>query len=257
MTSSANKSSTFQTVQHVFTQHMRDPEHKPAPAGIEDRRMKIYRDLIYNNIQNFIGNSFPVVRKIIPDEEWHQLMRDYVRDHQAQTPLFPKMPQEFIKYLQASGHEILSRYPFLLELAHYEWIETSVSLDNRELDFTAISREGDLLSSMPVLNPLAVPLAYQWPVHTLGPDTCPDEAPAQPTFIVVYRKPDFDVSFMILNDVSARLIEKLQHNEDANGREILTEIARELQHPDVETVITGGLTLMQDMRERYVLLGTR
>ena len=87
-----NKANHFQNVQHVFTQHMRDPENNPAPDGIEERRLKIYRELVYNNIEGFIANSFPVLRKVIEDEEWHKMIRDYLANHQSYTPLFPKMP---------------------------------------------------------------------------------------------------------------------------------------------------------------------
>ena len=257
MTASAGKSSLFQDVQHVFTLHMRDPANQPAPVGIEDRRMKIYRDLIYNSIQNFIANSFPVIRKIISDNEWHNLLRDYVRDHQAQTPLFPKMPQEFLKYLQETGHSLLETYPFLLELAHYEWIETAVFIDHREIDLDGIDRYGDLLTGIPVVNPLAVPITCQWPVHLISPKNVPDTAPAQPTFIVVYRNLEDDVAFMVLNDVSARLIQHCTDNADITGEQLLTRIADELQHPQPVKVIQGGVQLMQEMRDKTVLLGTR
>ena len=36
--------------QYALTAHIRDPENQPAPAGIEDRRMGIYRDLIFCNV---------------------------------------------------------------------------------------------------------------------------------------------------------------------------------------------------------------
>ena len=56
---------TFIKEQHTFTQHIRDPENAPAPEGIESRRISIYTDLIFRNIENFIANSFPVLRQVI------------------------------------------------------------------------------------------------------------------------------------------------------------------------------------------------
>ena len=47
--------------QHIFTQYMRDPENSPMPDDIEPRRMSIYSDLVFRNIENFIANSFPVL----------------------------------------------------------------------------------------------------------------------------------------------------------------------------------------------------
>ena len=73
--SSNNNTDRFIKIQRTFTQHMRNPDENPAPVGIEDRRMKIYRELIYNNIQNFMSNSFPVIRKIMDDSDWHKMMR--------------------------------------------------------------------------------------------------------------------------------------------------------------------------------------
>ncbi len=258
MTSSANsKANHFQDVQHVFTQHMRDPENNAAPEGIEDRRLKIYRELVYNNIEGFIANSFPVLRKVTEDEHWHQMMRDYVSNHQAHTPLFPKMPQEFLHYLEHErvGHS--EDYPFLLELAHYEWIETSVSMDSREILFEGIEQEGDLLEGIPQLSPLAMPLAYQWPVHKISPEFVPKEIPEQATYIVVYRDRHDEVGFIELNPVSAKLIEECSNNSNQSGREILLSIAEQLQHPDPDAVIKGGLEIMQDFHDKDILLGVK
>jgi len=256
-TSANNKVNYFQDVQKVFTQHMRDPENNPAPEGVENRRIKIYRELVYNNIEGFIANSFPVLRKITDDEQWHKMIRDYVSHHQAHTPLFPKMPQEFIQYLEheRSGHS--EDYPFLLELAHYEWIETSISMDAREISFEGVDQQGDLLKGVPVLNLLATPLAYQWPVHKISPDFLPNLLSEQATYIVVYRDRDDEVGFLELNTVSAKLIEMCSNNIEQSGKEILSSIAKELQHPNPDTVISGGLEILQDFKNKDIILGTK
>jgi uncharacterized protein len=259
MTTSSNNSKvdSFRDTQHVFTQHMRDPEKNSAPQGVEDRRIKIYRELVYNNIEGFMASSFPVLRKITADEPWHKMMRDYVCNHQAHTPLFPKMPQEFLHYLEHErvGHS--EDYPFLLELAHYEWIETSLSMDSREISFDGIEQQGDLLEGIPVLSPLAMPLAYQWPVHMISPDFLPESLPEQETYILIYRDKYDEVGFIELNPVSAKLIEECSNNSNQSGKEILLSIAEQLQHPNPETVISGGLEIMEDFRDKDIILGVK
>jgi hypothetical protein len=237
---------------------MRDPEKNAAPEGIEERRIKIYRELVYNNIEGFIANSFPVLRKVIKDEQWHEMLRDYVARHQAHTPLFPKMPQEFIHYLEQERSEFSEQYPaFLLELAHYEWIESSISFDPREIDFQGVNKTADFLQGIPVMNQLALPLVYRWPVHKISPDYLPTEPPPEPTYIIVYRKTNDEVSFMVLNNVSARLIEKIKNNTDQTGQQMLSSISDELNHPDPNIVIKGGLDIMLDMHDKDILLGTK
>lgn len=250
-----NKPESFKDIQYRFTQHMRDPDHAPAPEDVEDRRVEIYRGLLYRNVEGFMANSFPVLRKITPDEDWHRMLRDYFKNHLARTPLFPKMPQEFLQYLEHE-RDNSEDPPYLFELAHYEYAETAVAIDNRELSWKNIDESGDLLENVPVLSPLAWPLSYRYPVHRISKDYLPQEVPAQPTYIVVYRDRDDKVGFAELNPVSARLLELIQQDKDITGRTLLETIAKELNHPDPEVVINGGLEIMQDLLAKDILLGT-
>ncbi len=258
MTAVLNSSGTenFEEVQNVFTRHMRDPKNNPAPDGIEDRRIGVYRELVYNNIEGFIANSFPVLRKITPDKQWHRMLRDYVCHHRAHTPLFPRMPLEFIQYLEDERHGHPEDPGFLLELATYEWAEISISLDTREIELSGIDIGGDLLSGVPALNPIIMPHTYQYPVHQISPNYLPDTAPELPTYLLVYRCKDDEVGFLELNSVSARLLECIQSNSDKTGLQLLEGIAEELKHPDPQVVINGGYEIMRNMRTKDILLGT-
>lgn len=245
----------FQELQYAFTRHIRDPEHEPAPVDIEDRRMAIYRRLLFKNTANFLAGSFPVLRKVIPDARWEAMARDYFMRHQARTPLFPRMPQEFLEYLEHE-REVADDPPWLRELAHYEWMETATAIDPREIDWQGVDTSGDLLEGIPALNPLINPLVYQWPVHKISPDYMPSAPPEQPTYLVIYRDADDRVGFMELNPVSARLLE-LTLSEPDTGRNLLIRIAAELKHPDPEVVIRGGIGTLRILQERNILLGTR
>ena len=248
---------SFKDIQYRFTRHIRDPDNAPAPEDIEDRRMAIYRGLLYRNVESFLANSFPVLRKALKDDEWHGLIRGYFKNHQARTPLFPRMPQEFLQYLQQEKEAAGSLYPFLLELAHYEWVELALSIDTREIRQDGIDPDGDLLSGVPVLNELSWSLAYEYPVHRIGPDFLPEEKPAQPTCLLVYRDRQDKVRFIELNPLAARLVDCIRENESGKtGREMLAEIAAEIAHPDPEAVISGGRAVLEDMREKQIILGT-
>ncbi len=245
----------FQNLQYAFTRHLRDPENVPAPADIEDRRMAIYRRLLFRNVANFLANSFPVLRKLTPDDRWQAMTRDYFKRHQATNPLFPQMPTEFLKYLDQE-RDAPDDPPWLVELAHYEWLETSTAIDPRDIDMDGIDPDGDLLNGIPVVNPLANAVAYQWPVHRLSPDFMPEETPDQPTYLVVYRNQDDKVGFMELNPVSARLLNLIQ-TQARTGRAHLEQIAAELRHPNPEVVIEGGQQTLDRLHQCNILLGTR
>mgnify|MGYP001816619947 FL=1 len=247
----------FMQTQYAFAAHIRDPQQQPCPQDVEDRRMNIYRELFYNNVEGFMASSFPVLRKIMDDTQWHALIRDYFTNHKAKTPLFPEMPREFLQYLQEERELQDSDPSFLLELAHYEWIELALSLADEESTSDDINPEGDLLQEHPVLSSLAWPLQYHYPVHLIGPDYQPEKPADTPTFIVIYRNADDVVGFLEINPVTARLLQLLNEDNKLSGRALLEQVASEINHADHEAVIQGGLSILHDLRERNILLGTQ
>ena len=107
-----------------------------------------------------------------------------------------------------------------------------------------------------MLSPLAWPLAYQFPVHRMSADNLPDEAPAQPTYLVVYRDRKDDVRFMELNPVTARLLNLLQEDDSMSGRQAVTRIIEEMQHPNPDVVMQGGLAALQELQQTGIIIGT-
>lgn len=245
----------FKQVQYAFTRHVRNPDKNPRPHDIEARRMNIYNELLFNNVESFMSSGFPVLRSITPDEQWTQLIRDYFETHKATTPLFPEMTREFLRYLE---HERIAQdddYPFMLELAHYEWVELALSISEQEIRFDGINVKGDLLEGVPILSPLAWPLSYHYPVQLIGPEFIPTEPGAQPTYLVVYRDLKDDVHFLELNPVTAHLLQLILEDKQRTSRQMLIAIAEQLQHPNPDVVIQGGLQILHDLKTRNVILG--
>ncbi len=255
-----DKQPEFIRRQYEFAAHIRDPEKNPRPADVEQRRMNIYNELFYNNVEGFMSNSFPVIKSIYGEQEWHKLIRDYFSIHHAHTPLFPEMPREFLKYLENDRNILTTDPPFLLELAHYEWVELALGLVDLENDINTIDADGDLLENVPVMSSLAWFLSYHFPVHRISPEFQPQEPTEQPTYIVVYRNINDEIVFMELNPVTARLLQLISETDknagDKTGKELLEIIANEMNHPDPDVVITGGQQAMQELRSRNILLGT-
>ncbi len=250
-----NKSS-FTKTQYEFAAHIRDPENNPKPADIEDRRMEIYRGLFYRNIEGFIAGGFPVLRKLYNDDHWHSMVRDFIANHQSLSPYFLEISQEFLKYLQEEHAAQDYDPPFLLELAHYEWVELALSVATDEVDMHNIDPNADLLAGRPAISPLAWLLHYQWPVHQLSPDYQPEAPPEQATYLIVYRDRQDTVRFVLLNPITACLLSNLQENPNLTGQTALQRIAEDMQHPNPQTVINGGLQALEQLKSQGIILGS-
>lgn len=246
----------FQRLQYRFAAHLRDPQRFAAPRGIESRRMKIYTELFYNNVEGFLANAFPVLRRITSEACWHAMARDFFARHQSHQPLFHKIAEEFLKYLERERGRVKGDPPFLRELAHYEWVELALSVAQDPPDEEPVDPDGDLMEQVPRVSPLAWSLSYEFPVHRISPDFQPDAPGGAPTHLVVYRNRQDEVKFMEINAVTARLLQ-LMAARRSTGRQLLLRLARELKHPQPEAVVAEGRTILSGLRERGIIGGTQ
>ena len=241
----------FQDFQRAFGRHLRDPRRNPRPTGVPARRMAVYNELLFNNICGFLDSCFPVSRATLGEKKWRQLNRSFYRDWPSHTPWFREIPREFVRYLSEST--IKQPLPvWLAELAHYEWVELAV--DIMDCPIPNHDSESNLLIGQPILNPTLMNLSYQWPVHKIGPDYRPRKP--QPTCLLVYRDAQDKVQFVASNPVTARLLELLK-NTTFTGCAACLEIARELQHPTPEALVSHGLTMLEQLRQQGIILGTK
>lgn len=216
----------LRTSQLTMARYLRNPETAPAPEGVEPRRLKIYQDLIYNNIEGFISSGFPVLRSLYGTPAWHALVRQFIDGHRCHSPYFLEISQEFLQFLLERHKPGPDDPPFITELAHYEWVELALMVSSGEIP-KAVSSNVDPLTAIPRLSPLAWVLAYQFPVQMIGPDYQPAE-PEAPVYLVVYRNRDDAVQFMALNAATARLLELTRENATIPGAELLGQLAAEL-----------------------------
>jgi hypothetical protein len=248
----------FQEQQYAFAAHIRDPQHAPAPDGIEDRRMAIYRELFFNNLRSLLSNMFPVLSKLLSDEKWRRLVRRFMQRHQAHTPYFLQLPAEFLDFLQNEYEPEPDDFPFLTELAHYEYIELALSVSEETNDLEGVDPDGDLLAGVPVKSELTWVFAYQYPVHRISRDFLPDTPAEQPVYLAVYRGSDDKVGFLELNAVTAGLLNAIQENASGQaGEALLRKLAADINYPDVDAFIEHGATALLEMRSLDILTGTR
>ena len=256
----------FQKYQREFAAHIRDPRHVSRPKGVPARRMKVYNDLLRNNLEGFLLSCFPVCRKILGKRRWDRLVSAFFRDHACHTPFFRQIPEEFLKYLQAESTVPEDLPAFLPELAHYEWVELELDTSDRDVrgvgdvandlpqDVFAHDATGDPLAGRLILNPVLRVLAYRWPVHRLSPRFKPIQPPAEATFMLAFRDAEFQVHFILLNAASARLLTLLQENPDLSGHQVVNQLALELGMPS-DSLVNFARPLVQDLLVQGAFVG--
>jgi len=242
----------FKSKQQEFSAYIRDPANNPKPADVDSQRMQTYRELFFNNIDSFLSSNFPVLRAILDDQQWFDLSQDFFAHHPCTTPYFSEIPEEFIDYLQ-NERKNDTDYRFLLELAHYEWVEMALSISQVQLLPNTESFINNIANQKITLSPLAWPLVYQFPVQHISPTFIPETIPDTPSYLLVYRAIDDEVHFIQIPPITFRLLQILQENERMDCDACLKQIAEESGHSEPEKIIQSGLAIIKELATKNII----
>ena len=249
---------SFKDKQLAFAAHIRDPENVPAPEGIENRRMAIYRELFFNNLRSLLSTTFPVLSELLGEQRWRQLIREFMQKHRAETPYFLQLPEEMIAFLENEYEPRDDDPPFIRELAHYEYVELALNTSEDENDLEGVDPEGDLLDQAPVKSVLTWAFAYHYPVHRISPDYLPTEPSEQPVYLAIYRNSDDKLGFMELNPLTAGLLDAIENNAGGHcGEALIRQLGETIGFPDVDALVVHGHEAMREMLTLGILVGTR
>ncbi len=248
----------FTDYQAAFGARIRDPKQAARPPGVPAKRMRVYEELLFNNLEGFLLSCYPVTRKLLGKRLWRQTVRRFFVEHRSHSPLFRDIPKAFLDWM-ASGAAQFATLPFLPEFMHYEWLELSVSITPEEVDPAAIDAHGDLLRGRPALHPTARLACYAYPVHQISPRFKPTAADGQTWCYLLFRDEDEagqdDVRFILLNPLSAQLI-ALMCDHQPSGQEALAHLAGQNNPTQYEAFLQLGGELLRDLRKQGALLGT-
>lgn len=245
----------FQAAQRQFLAYLRNPQQQPLPAGFAPQGVAVYADLLYNKFNESLELCFPVTHTILGETAWQQLLKSFIARHRCLSPYYRQIPDEFIQYLQTEwdNHTGL---PFLLELAHFEWVELILAIAETGPVALFESDVKDWLNCHPVFAPVLQLLHYAYPVQRINESYQPMTPPEQATSILGFRDADEVVQFIELNPATARLVEILHETDDSyTVREAIEQIASELQHPEPSALFAFGIATLTDLMQRGAILG--
>lgn len=243
-------------IQRQMADAVRFPS-QAAPFGIQQERLEVYRELVLNNVSNFVRSAFPVLRQICGDEVFDTKIRQFFQQSQLDSPYFVEIPEAFMHWLK---DHIENFPPFALELAHYEWLELELFRRDAEQQSNAQSLiwSADFVIPDYEHRPIAVSsllevAAYQFPVHQLFEQYQPASPPEQPTFLAVYRGADDQVHFMQLDALSAATIQLLQSSA-MTFHQLVVAISQLVPGLDREAITAGVINLLRKLNKNKLVL---
>ncbi|MBZ0071145.1 MAG: putative DNA-binding domain-containing protein [Gammaproteobacteria bacterium] len=237
----------FRAFQASLAARIRDPRGQPRPPGVPARRMRVYEELLYNNLEGFLLACFPITRRLLGARAWRAMVRRFFAEHRSHSPLFRDIPGEFLAWFEPLAEALFPKRPYLYDFMHYEWVELAVSVAEEEVVPPGLEPGRELLAERPRLNPTARLAGYSYPVHRIRPRYRPKGTDKGAYWYLVYRDAAHAVRFIVLNPLSARLLELIR-DTDLTGRAAMLRIADEMNHENPDLIVEMGRNLLEKLR---------
>lgn len=185
---------------HFIQQSRLTDIEKTMMLGHPFERVKQYQYMVLGNIQDTLESIYPYTQQIL-GEQWNEWVKSYIGEHPPSSYLLSKLAETFPSFL-AKQATIVANYPFLPDLARYEWQEAELlnALDETLPQKLKAKPDIDLQTHAPVLNPIASIFQSPWNIPQLV-QQLEDKRPIQPQEssqpIWMLRLPEypFSVSF--------------------------------------------------------------
>lgn len=244
----------LERLQNDFAARIRNPDGNAIPEGVDPSRMAVYENLIYNGTEELLENCFPVIYEIASDELRESLIRGFLSDHPAESPLFYEVPEEFLSYL-IEGRDEPSDPPYLAELAHFEWMELALELTDEPRPEN-VNPKGDLYHDIIEPSPLMEVVGYHYPVHEIDAKNLPTAQDKGSYCLAVYRDRDDVVQCLVLSVIATRLLQFVRQHE-LTGKQAVEFLAQEMPDSSLDDLKETSMDVFQQLLEADVILGTQ
>ncbi|PSL46570.1 hypothetical protein CLV51_103551 [Chitinophaga niastensis] len=237
-------------IQQTFSAYCRTGEKVRLP-GVTPNRLKYYRALVFNMINDTMESAFPIAFKNIPVRKWNKMVKDFFANHACQSYQVWKLPLEFYTYAVENNWEEVYDIPYLNDLLGFEWAEMEV-YNMEDIPAPPFTLQGDWLETPLVLNPEHKLLSFAYPVHLeANPKKMIQNKGAY--FVLLYRDAETgNVEFIDLSPWLAFLTEQLVLG--ITVRDIL-DYAPQLNITDTDTLEEDTIDFLQHMQQQHFVLG--
>lgn len=190
---------------------------KDIPATIDERGVRTYAELINIGRRDLMLSIFPGCARLL-NKKWQETIEDYFEKCPPKHYRLNMAASSFSEYLIEHCPQHLSKFPYLADLADYEWVELQLMEDAQQikvLPHTPLSEPVHFEKMAPVVNPVLTIRHYNYPVPVivdyLREGQLPRNISPRDVFVAVYRDPETHLGrYVEITTGVAQLIAKAQ-----------------------------------------------
>lgn len=184
-------------------------------AQLDRKGAALYGRLINFGHHDLIESIFPFCKKAIADD-WDSIVEKYFHHYPSDHYNLNKICRHFSQFLSDHGGKLVEKYPYLPELADYEWLELEKLEDQTDIiraEQVSICDLQMISKYAPVVNQTLILCKYDYPIAEIANNFESAKRPRKKFApkkcnLCIYRDPDTHrVRFVELGEASAAIVE--------------------------------------------------
>lgn len=232
-------------------------------TGLDKRGAGLYARLINIGHVDVMSSIYPYCSRVL-GRQWETVVRDYIKLYPPQHYRLNKTASRFPEYV-AGVPSLIKKFPFLSELADYEWVEMDLLEDRRKIERTSrieLAQPDDFVKSSPIMNPVHVLRSYTYPVAHIAELVDADQGfrkkfKPEESYSLIYRHPESHrCRFLELDEKTFKILETAASPGKTYAD--LLKVAVELTpHQDPHATVTEILELIERFHNEFVFVGSK
>lgn len=233
------------------------------PLLIDRRGVELYGRLLRYGWHDTMSALYPVCETLLKDQ-WQATVDRYINVCPPSHFNLNQMGKQFPNYLISFEESIVNQYPFIAQLADYEWLELEVlehsAIVSRE-PWQSLDAPEQFEALRPIINPTLQLRSYDYGIadlsynieNGLGID---DISAPQETFVVGFRPFQSSNSKLIeASKLSAQFIETAT-SQELSYKDLALLAIQFYEGEAPESVILDFIELVERLQEIDVLVGS-
>lgn len=247
-----------------FLKNDRLPDSVTFACEIDKDGVRLYGSLIRHGRQDLMRSIYPHCARLL-GKNWEGIVDDYVKECPPDHFNLNRVARRFSEYLGSHMEQFKKRFPYLQELADYEWLE----LELLEIDVpisiepaVQLSKPESFTDFAPVTNPVMAVREYEYPIYKIVEQLetskrLPRNVTAGKSFVAVYRDPRSNrCRFMELGDVAAAVIAAGKDGNVTYADLVALAVARSPQS-DPQVVVEDFIALVEKLHDLCLFVGSK
>lgn len=231
---------------------------------IDRNGVELYAGLLNYGHHDVLDSIYPLCAKLL-GKSWFDAVERYLKEFPPTHFNLNRIGKNFPRFVREHMEQESKRYPFLYELADYEWLEMELlecrtQAPKSELESLETPEQFALFA--PIVNPVLALKHYHYPLTSIAakleqPKSGAIKTRRKETNVIIYRDPhNHRCRFMSVGSTARAIIETAQRATTPYTELIALAVSSNPQS-DPQATISEFLDLIERLQSAQLLLGNK